>query len=280
MKKVLLTGGTGFIGRNILAPLKKRYDVYAPRRSELNLLDFDLVEALLRKNKYDVIIHTAIPNPTFNEKDSVENLFEDSLRVFMNFYKLQEYYGKMIYFGSGAEFDKSLDIKSIEEEGFGRSLPKNGYGLAKYIMNELCRKSNAIYNLRIFGCYGPTDADFKFITNMIHDCQNEDKLVVNQNCYFDYLYVEDIVQVLDAIISSKPQFHDYNVCSGKRYSLIEIADIVRKEMKSNLPININKDGLNLEYTGNNERLIQEFPFLKLSSIEDGIKKLIEFEEAR
>jgi nucleoside-diphosphate-sugar epimerase len=43
MKKIFLTGGSGFIGRSILEKLSKKYEIYAPTRQELNLVEFNKI---------------------------------------------------------------------------------------------------------------------------------------------------------------------------------------------------------------------------------------------
>jgi GDP-L-fucose synthase len=49
MKMILLTGGSGFIGRNIKESyLAGKYDITAPRSAELNLIDADSVDKFLR----------------------------------------------------------------------------------------------------------------------------------------------------------------------------------------------------------------------------------------
>jgi len=49
---VLLTGGSGFIGRNILESfLAEKYNIVAPRHAELDLIDDDAVKHFFEKNK-------------------------------------------------------------------------------------------------------------------------------------------------------------------------------------------------------------------------------------
>ena len=62
--KVLFTGGSGFIGRNVIPILREKYEVITPTRSELNLLDTNEVEKYIVNGKFDVIIHSANPNPS------------------------------------------------------------------------------------------------------------------------------------------------------------------------------------------------------------------------
>ncbi|MBQ9233378.1 MAG: sugar nucleotide-binding protein, partial [Lachnospiraceae bacterium] len=56
MKKVLLTGATGFVGKNIYPILSERYDIIAPKRDELNILDLSEVRDYLASYKFDVVI--------------------------------------------------------------------------------------------------------------------------------------------------------------------------------------------------------------------------------
>ena len=58
--KILLTGGSGMVGRNILN-LNQEHKIkfLHPTRSELNLLNAESVHSFLLKNKPDLIIHAA-----------------------------------------------------------------------------------------------------------------------------------------------------------------------------------------------------------------------------
>ena len=58
--KILVTGGNGMVGKNILEHHKaSNYEILAPSSSELNLRDFDSVDSYIKQNKPDVIIHAA-----------------------------------------------------------------------------------------------------------------------------------------------------------------------------------------------------------------------------
>ncbi|MCM1220808.1 MAG: NAD-dependent epimerase/dehydratase family protein [Lachnospiraceae bacterium] len=279
MKKILLTGSTGFIGRNILPILQKKYDVYAPKRQELNLLDFNSVEEYLKSHKFDAVIQGANPNPVKNtQSDKPETMLEDSMRIFMNFYQMRGCYGKMLYFGSGAEYGKNRDIILASEEQIGTTVPLDSYGLAKLWMNELARNSSNIYNLRIFGCFGPYDHESKFLTHVIRSCLRQKTITIRQNCIFDYMQVYDLAEVVSFFIEDHFQYHDYNVCTGRPISLYDIACKIKEKMRSENSIVILKDGWNKEYTGSNKRLLQELPrSFAFTTIEDGIDLQIAFE---
>ena len=280
MKKILLTGGTGFIGKNILPILREKYQIDAPTRQELDLKDSVSVAEYVKRGMYDAIIQGANPNPVKNaECDKADTMFEDSMRIYMNFYNVRKYCGKLLYFGSGAEYDKTRDICKVKECSVNDSIPKDTYGLAKFYMNELARKSENVYNLRIFGCYGPYDHESKFLTHVISCCMKNEDITIRQNCYFDYMQVFDLAKVIECMIEGDPQRHDYNVSSGVSISLKEIAEKIRRHMCCTNKIVIMSEGLNHEYTADNSLLMKEFGNkFKITSIDEGIEVQIAYEK--
>ena len=276
--KILFTGGTGFIGRNIIPLLSQRYNVFHPNRNELNLLVESDVDDYLRKNEFDIVIHSANTNPRKNAVDSIQHMTEDSLRTFANLYSRSNLYGKMLYFGSGAEYGKHRDIHEIIETGIGQVIPLDAYGFAKYIMNCMAQNSTNIYNLRLFGCYGPYDYESKFITHAIRCCIDNRNITIRQNCLFDYIQVFDLDVIIDYFIRGNPQYHDYNICSGLPVSLYDIANQVKRLMNSSVDIELLSDGWNKEYTGNNTRFLKDIDSsFKFMALEEGIKLQIEHE---
>lgn len=60
MRTVFITGGRGFIGRNLGESLEQSgYQVLAPSSNELNLLDEKAVDAFMRRQPVDIIVHAA-----------------------------------------------------------------------------------------------------------------------------------------------------------------------------------------------------------------------------
>ena len=276
--KMLLTGGTGFIGRNVLPILGRHFSVDAPGRSELNLLDEMSVETFVRNGGYDVVVHLANSTPAKNAADRADRILADSLRAYFNLRRNADAFGKMLYIGSGAEYDKRYPIISASEVDIGRHVPQDDYGFAKYVMNEDARQSANVYNIRVFGCYGPTDAKTKFIRDAIDCCLENRPITIRQDCLFDYMYVEDLAEVIRAMSGASLSHHDYNVCTGRRIALSEVAAEVARQMGNNSPVEIGKPGWNREYTASNRRFMAEFPSFEFTSIEDGIARQIAWQK--
>ena len=147
MKKLLLTGGTGFIGKNVLRLLSDKYEICAPSRAELNVIDQKSVDKYLEDKKFDVVLHCAILTPGRNPNDKEEDILDYTMRGLLNLKKHEDEFEKIIYIGSGAEFDKSIDIVCAKEEDLGRIIPQDAYGYAKYILTQIARSSKNIYRI-------------------------------------------------------------------------------------------------------------------------------------
>ena len=107
---ILILGSTGFIGKNILEYLIERgYNVYAPNHKLMDVLDEKGVIDVLKNGQYDVVINALDRNGKEN------SYFENRLRMFQNLAIHSDLYGKMIYFGSGAEYGRELPECNIEE---------------------------------------------------------------------------------------------------------------------------------------------------------------------
>lgn len=183
----------------------------------------------------------------------------------------------MIYFGSGAEFDKTSAIIDIKEEAFGRSIPKDQYGLGKYIMNLNTRTSNNIYNLRLFGTINPLERYTKnVISNICVKAISGDKISLRKNCMFSFVDMDDVTLLVKRMLREDLCFHDYNITSGKNYSLADIAEIISKMSAKRNPVIFENEGLNLEYTGSNERIISQFTNFQFTDISVSLKKVYDF----
>lgn len=279
-ENVLITGAgpNGITGKLIKEKLADEYTVVAPSSKELDLTNDEMVNSFFENNKIDYVIHCATFRPLHNTTNHfVDDILESNLRMYFSLARQSNRFKKMIYFGSGAEFDKTSAIIDIKEEAFGRSIPKDQYGLGKYIMNLNTRTSNNIYNLRLFGTINPLERYTKnVISNICVKAISGDKISLRKNCMFSFVDMDDVTLLVKRMLREDLCFHDYNITSGKNYSLADIAEIISKMSAKRNPVIFENEGLNLEYTGSNERIISQFTNFQFTDISVSLKKVYDF----
>ena len=270
-KRLLLTGGTGFIGRNVLPIFRECYDVVAPTRQELDLSRPEDVSRYLKSRKFDYLVHAAICNPA-KLVDEGKDVCVDVLSSFMSFCSGD--FEKIVFIGSGAEFDKAGDIREVSENDLGSRIPTDGYGIAKYTLTDIARRSSNIYNARIFGCYGPCEAERRFIRHAIDCCLHKKPIIIRKDCRFSYVFVDDLGRAIIRILESKPMRHDYNICGDRPHLLSELAETVRRIMAADCPIEVLADGLANEYSCSGDLFCREFGDFRFTDLTTGVRREI------
>lgn len=273
MLKIFITGANGFIGKNIYEQLKEKYCLLVPTHRELDLLDEQQVDAYFQKNKIDIVIHSAVVGGSRKEQE-VPSALKDNLRILLNILQNKSKFKKLIYLGSGGEYDKAKSLVKVKESDFGKSIPTDDYCLYKYISAKLLENLDNIVYLRIFGIFGKHEKyHLRFISNAIYMNLHKLPIAINQNVYFDYLYIDDLIKIIDYFIIHKVAYKFYNAGTGSKIDLISIAKIINNISDSKSKIIIKNDGLGNEYTCNNERLLKEIKNLQFTDINEAIGKL-------
>ena len=274
--KILLTGSGGFIGGALQQAWQSKYDLYAPNHKELDLLESDSVEDCLKKGYFDVVVHAANTNDIIHPELASRQI-EYNLRMFCNLVRCKDYFGKILYFGSGAEYDKDHYVPKMKEDYFGSYIPADPYGFSKYIMSIMTGTTDNVYDLRLFGVFGIGEEwRRRFISNMIYQALTGNEMKMNQNMMFDYLYIEDLINVLNCFLTHTPKYHHYNICSGRTVSLYDLARIIQNATDTKAEIAMSSTNWKREYSGDNSRLTAEFGEMSLTPMRDAIQQMITY----
>jgi GDP-L-fucose synthase len=279
MIRVLLTGGSGFLGRNILeSDLASKYEIFAPTHEQLDLMNDVAVGRYVERGRFDIILHTAIKPAHRMAKDHTGIFFENTRMLFI-LDALRDTFGKLILIGSGSVYDQRRYKSKMTESSWEDHIPFDELGLYKYACAKVASTSSTVYELRLFGIYGPyEDYRIRFISNMICKALFDFPLTINQDRLFDYIWIGDLMHVLKHFIEVDVKHHCYNVTPDSSVTLSSIAELVLEVTGKTLPVIIDSNELGLEYSGDNSRLRKEMPGLKFTSLRDGISKLVMYYE--
>ena len=172
----------------------------------------------------------------------------------------------MILFGSGAMYDKSRSLHRVKESEIGKVIPKDLYGKSKVEIFNLVKNKNDVLMLNIFACYGYGEKENRFPSYAINQVSKNEDIIINQNCIFDYLFVEDMQKIVEHFIEQDFVDNVINITPNFSISLENIAKIVQKFSDKNIQIKIKIPELNNEYTGDNSLLLKNYYSLVYSSI--------------
>ena len=280
--RILITGGSGFIGRNLAEQLASRYEVLAPSSAELDLLNEQAAREYLSAHCFDVIVHAATTRSN-RRLAAPPDMLDRNCRMFFNLVRNQERFGKMIHFGSGAEYDRVQLPAHVKEDYFDTRVPREAYGFSKYICAKHIERSDRIVNLRLFGVFGAyEDYTVRFISNACCRALKGLPIVLRQDIVFDYLYIKDLIKLTMWFIENDALHKAYNVSTGRPVALSELARVIARVSAQvsgrNPNMSVMTEGMGAEYSADNSRMLTEMGGYQFWDLQRSIEDLYSWYE--
>ena len=298
-KNILITGATGYLGRNIVGEILSKYeddfDVWALSRDKQKLNSIfgnkiktydisDFEKGILSMGNVDILLHAGFARPHCTTTEIAESIVFSTSVLTKAF---QNQVANIINISSQSVYGQGSEIPWSENTEINTSTV---YSTAKYSIEQLITGLHKLYphinatSIRLGaltgGAEGLVNIDLlsKIVSNIL---QGEDIIVMGGNQIMERLDIRDAVAGLVSVLRNTDKKWNpvYNLGSGKQYSLIEIIEEIKQCAKelgytTNL---IKQDGNNqLKFGLNVELFKKDFDWRPEYSLKDTILSLFNY----
>ncbi|MGD0915970.1 MAG: GDP-L-fucose synthase [Thermodesulfobacteriota bacterium] len=298
-RRMLVTGGAGFLGSFVVEKLKSRgcKDVFIPRSKDYDLVDMEAVRRLYRDAKPDVVIHlAAIVGGIGANRANPGKFFYDNLMMGAQMMEEGRQVGleKFVAIGTICAYPKFTPTP-FKEDDLWNGYPEETnapYGLAKkmlLVQAQAYRQQygfNAIYLLPV-NLYGPRDnfnpASSHVIPAIVKKCfdairNGENELVIwgTGKATREFLYVEDCAEGILLATENYNGSNPVNLGAGFEISIRDLAGMITRLIgyKGKIVWDTSKPDGQPRRMLDTSKAEDYFGFKAKTSFEEGLKKTV------
>tara|TARA_Y100000015_G_scaffold28826_1_gene28086 strand:- start:1070 stop:1915 length:846 start_codon:yes stop_codon:yes gene_type:complete len=226
-KKILFTGGNGFIGRQIIPFIQEAgYEVVRPRSTQVRLeVDEEVATLFNHGQHYDAIIHAAIVGGR-RDNDDDSRVLRTNLNMFETLFKYVDQTDMFINLDSGASYGRPSPVEEPSPDDFGKVIPDDPYGFSKYIITKRVLSDPKGVNLRIFGCFGHHEENTRFFSTNINRYINKEPIQLIKDRKMDFIFADDLYKIIQYYLDGNDGPRDINCVYNRKYMLSDIAEII------------------------------------------------------
>lgn len=242
--KILVTGGKGVVGTQLVKLLKVRgHDVWVcdlkhsfeDKYIRCNVSKYRQLEEVFENNKFDYVYHLAAEFGRWNGEDYYEDLWLSNAVGTKNMLMMQEKFKfKMIFTSSSEVYGDYHDVMHEDVMDKIEIKQMNDYAITKWvnemqILNAAEMRGNEVVRVRIFNAYGPGEYYTPYRSAI---CLFSYKAVMNlpYKVYLRHqrnaLYIDDCVIALANIMDNFKNGEVYNIAGQEMHDMKSVSDMI------------------------------------------------------
>ncbi len=250
--KLLVTGGSGFIGSHLIERLGAENEIVnvdivqqsSTHKSQFvncDITDYKMLAEKLgdKVKNFDAIVHLAALSREVESNKNPEVYFKTNVDGTINMLRIARDFGikKFIFASTYLVYGDRTEMPVNEETVLN---PRSIYASTKAAAEFFCNSFRYIYGIdsiifRQALVYGKNDLEKRVVKLFIEKARNGEKISVFGNKILDFIHVSDVVDAYTKALSYSKS-DTFNLASGKGISLVELADSVKKIINPNVEI--------------------------------------------
>jgi len=246
-KNILLTGSRGFIGKNLIRRLSKKYFIYATTSKNIknkknieyiNYTKKNLSNLKNLKIEYLINCHGKISDRNYDDIYNDHYLFTKNLLNNIN----KKFLKKIIHLGSVDEYGNNISGK----DRFIKKKPESKYGQVKLMVSKLIKdfaKNNKIDFIifRIFLVYGLGQKKPRLIPYLLYCLKNSKTANISDiTAKKTFTHINELSQIIEIVLIKKMKFNIYNLSTSKYISIKKVVNYLNKNFDLKYVYKINK----------------------------------------
>lgn len=244
-----------------------------------DIRDFELIKKIFSENSFKYVAHLAARSGARSSFDNPKAYVENNIDGFVNIleFSSKNKVDHLLFTSSSSvygDMDNKNDTAMVN--------PKSLYGASKLSAEIIAKTYSKAKDLpvtiaRLFSVYGPLGRPDGFVYKCLESIKKDQtiELYNNGNMWRDFIYIEDVVEMLFRLILTNPRrnFEIYDIGTGFLTKITEVIELIEKKLNKQVLIekipSVNNENIKIKALNP-----IQFRGISLLSLEQGLEKYL------